>query len=150
MKPSAEQPEENNTLSTSSNNVSVSDISYSPPSEDGAILTRIQRTEIISGPLPHPDLLREYDKIIENAPERIMVMAEKQQDSRIEGEKEDRKAVTRGQWMGLTVIILILGLVTLFVFTGHETAAYILLGIGVATIVTAFLKTNTSKKSDKS
>lgn len=36
-----------------------------------------------SGPLPHPQTLRQYDEVLPGAAERILRMAEKQQDHRI-------------------------------------------------------------------
>ena len=40
-----------------------------------------------SGPLPHPEMLREYAMIVKDAPERIFKMAESQNKHRIEIEK---------------------------------------------------------------
>lgn len=36
----------------------------------------IAKAEITSGPLPHPDLVEKYNKVIPNGAERIMRMAE--------------------------------------------------------------------------
>ena len=149
----------NNTLS--GENLNLSDITYSQATQEGDANATIiaAHTEIHSGPLPPPMVLKEYDQIIHNGAERIMAMDEKQQDSRIEGEKATReinsriadqklKLQRRGQTMALIVVLLILGLVVLFTFTGHETVVYILLGIGLAGVISAFTGLGHKKNSD--
>lgn len=160
MTPVENNPKDSNTLS--SGNINISDISYAQQNSDSntnATIIEATHTEIVSGPLPHPLLLKEYDNIINNGAERIMAMAEKQQQSRIEGEKETReinkhiadkqlKLQSRGQIIALIVILLIFGLVTLFVFTGHEVVAYVLLGIGIASIISVFVGVGGKRKPD--
>lgn len=158
MTPVENNPETNN---ISSGDLEISDVSYAPPMDEGNESTIIAtRTEILSGPLPHPQLLKEYDNIIKDGAERIMVMAEKQQASRIEGERETREAnkhianeqlkiQKRGQIIAAMVICLIMGLVVLFTFTGHEVVAYVLLGIGLASIISAFTGAEIKKRSNK-
>lgn len=49
------------------------------PKQKEELLTTISYYSF-SGPLPHPSLLEEYGNHIENAPERLMRMAEKEQN----------------------------------------------------------------------
>lgn len=42
-----------------------------------------------------------------------------------------------------------MGLVALFTFTGHETVAYVLLGIGIASIISVFTGAEIKKRSNK-
>lgn len=161
MTPAENNSSENNTLS--SGNINISDISYAQQDNvdsNNPTIIATSHTEILSGPLPHPRLLQEYNNVIHDGAERIMIMAEKQQNSRIEGEKETReinrhiadeqlKLQRRGQLIALIVILIILGLVVLFTFTGHETVTYILLGIGLAGIISAFTGVGVKKKSEK-
>lgn len=44
--------------------------------------------ESFSGPMPHPDILRGYKDLIPDAPERILRMAEQEQQHRIEVENK--------------------------------------------------------------
>ncbi len=44
--------------------------------------------ESFSGPIPHPKILQGYQELLPSAPERILSMAEKEQQHRIEMEKE--------------------------------------------------------------
>ena len=62
-----------------------------PTSVEPKPSARPQNNQIIAaqwqGPLPPPAALREFDEIIPNGAERIMVMCEKEQASRIAGER---------------------------------------------------------------
>lgn len=121
------------------------------------VLVAATKTEISSGPLPHPDLVKGYDDIIPNGAERIMQMAEKEQENRFQERKEIRdtnkeiamgklKYVNRGQIMGFILALIMLGLATLFVFTDHEGIAYFLFSIGMVSLVALFLQTFISPK----
>lgn len=121
------------------------------------VVVAATKTEISSGPLPHPDLVKGYDDIIPNGAERIMQMAEKEQENRFQERKEIRDAnkeiamsklkyVNRGQIMGFVLALIMLGLATLFVFTGHEGIAYFLFSIGMVSLVALFLQTFISPK----
>lgn len=121
------------------------------------IIASIMRTDVLSGPLPHPDLLKGYGDIIPNGAERIMQMAEREQDSVLTERRETRNnnreisiyklnLLKRGQNMGFSLAILIIALATLFVFTGHEGIAYLLFSVGIASIVGVFVKTAIDSK----
>ena len=47
----------------------------------------IVQQEVFSGPIPHPRLLAEYEKLQPGSMDRFMKMAEKQQDHRINLER---------------------------------------------------------------
>lgn len=154
-------PEEDNNL-TPSGNVNISGVEYTQDDSRNDTTTstilKASVTEIVSGPLPHPRLLKEYDNVIANGAERIMAMAEKEQDNRIKGDIETREVNSRiafeelqikraGQGIALMIILLIFGLVVLFTFTGHEAVAIGLLAIGIAGIISAFMGLGNNKKS---
>lgn len=110
---------------------------------ENIIMSRIT-TEITSGPLPHPDLLIKYNKAIPDGAERIMKMAEKEQDKRIERQNNAIKANIstrkRGQIMAFILSLLVLGLFILLVFTGHTTEAYVIVGAGFLSVIGLFLE----------
>lgn len=124
----------------------IDDVVYSPTSPTDApstvVMSAIQ-TEITSGPLPHPTLLRGYDEIIPNGAERIMKMAETEQANRLSRQeqslKSNIKSRNRGQIMAFTLALLILGIFVLMVFTGNSTSAYVILGTGCLSIIGLFL-----------
>lgn len=117
------------------------------------------KQESFSGPIPHPDLLQGYENIKEGFAERIVRMAEKEQEHRFEHENSqsacDKMLIEatasdskRGQNYALIITILFLiGAVTLALY-GHDTVASILGGGTLAAIVTVFItgKNGNSKK----
>ena len=62
------------------------------------------------GPIPPPDMLKQYDKIIPNGADRILTMAEKQGAHRIEMEKiiihDAEKRANSGQIISAFVMII--------------------------------------------
>lgn len=106
-----------------------------------------------SGPLPHPDVLVGYEKIDPTFPERIMKMAEANNDASIQHEKSlierSLKNERRGQWLAffLGVLGLIVGVVlSLLGFSSAAIAAIIgsLAPILIASINSVGNKSNKS------
>lgn len=103
---------------------------------------------ISSGPLPTPDILKEYDVALPGAAERIMIMAEKEQEHRHNFDNKCRETDSRDSLLGI-VFALILGLGTLvagaFIAVKIPSAAGAIAGTvmgisGIASIVATFLK----------
>lgn len=94
------------------------------------------QTKFYSGPLPDPETLQAYTKLIRNGGERIMVMAEKEQQKRhFQKLYVDRRMLNQsfaGQLMGFILcIIAICGGIYLSKI-GKDTA-------GIAAIITALV-----------
>lgn len=103
----------------------------------------LSRTEEHSGPLPSPDYLERYDKIIPNGGERIMQMAEKQQNHRIKIENkvitsQSRQSVL-GQIFGFILGIAGLASSTYLALNGQTTVAGIIGGTTVVGLVSVFV-----------
>lgn len=103
---------------------------------------------ISSGPLPTPDVLKEYDVALPGAAERIMIMAEKEQEHRHNFDNKCRETDSRDSLLGI-VFALILGLGTMvagaFIALKIPSAAGAISGTimgisGIASIVATFLK----------
>lgn len=103
---------------------------------------------ISSGPLPTPDVLKEYDVALPGAAERIMIMAEKEQEHRHNFDNKCRETDSRDSLLGI-VFALILGLGTLvagvFIALKIPSATGAISGTvmgisGIASIVATFLK----------
>lgn len=102
----------------------------------------MQRVHI--GPLPDPETLREYSALIPNGAERIMAMAEKQQDHRISLEKKVISGQILqsniGQFLAFFIGIAALSAATYCSVNGHEFTG-VALGVGGLTgLVTAFIQ----------
>ena len=70
-----------------------------------------------AGALPRPEDFAKYAEVVPDAPERILRMAEKEQEHRISLEQQivpaDNKAGARGQWLGAIISLVALGLAVL-------------------------------------
>lgn len=52
-------------------------------------LLTVQKQELFQGPIPHPDLLKKYDEVVLGAAERILRLAEEEQQHRHEMDLND-------------------------------------------------------------
>lgn len=106
--------------------------------------------ESFSGPMPHPDILREYKDLISDAPERILQMAEQEQQHRMAVERamleqnakniaEAAKANMRSQMFAfmLTLFLIVAG-VTLTVL-GFVAVGLTIFGTTIIGVVTVFI-----------
>ena len=64
-----------------------------PPSQSDSQRIELSRTsvEYTTGPIPSPDAFQQYDEILPGAADRILEMAEKQSDHRMEWEQRALK-----------------------------------------------------------
>ena len=118
----------------------VNDILKDLPEEKRNIILStmlaIEEERSFSGPLPPPEYFEAYGKTLEGSPDRILTMAEKQVDHRIELEntivKKKFSQSTLGQILA-TMLILAFGYIAYnLAMHGHDTAA---IAIGVTTVV---------------
>ena len=113
------------------------------------------------GPLPHPDLSRQYEDLLEGSFERILVMAEKEQAARLQLESQQHQdTVSRdkqlyeaaaeyhrqdlasrskreyaGMWLGFLLAAGVLLIAAMVIFTGRSLEAGIVLIIGDAVVI---------------
>ncbi len=83
-------------------------------------LRAVVRAEIqmsFQGPIPPPEILAKYNDAVEGAADRIIGMAERQQEHRIELEKTVVKGDQRRSWGGLIAGVLVT--VVAFAFAGY-------------------------------
>lgn len=103
----------------------------------------IQKASSFSGPIPPPEILKGYNEVLENGAERIIIMAEKQSEHRMQLEnhaiKEQLKQSRRGQNFGFTMGIIGLALATILSLTGHETVAGIFGGTTIVGLTAVFV-----------
>ncbi len=92
-------------------------------------------TKYSSGPLPTPEDFAAYGEVLENAPERILTMAEKSADARNEAQTSYAKShVIRQHYIGIATLILpivTLGIAGLLFWQENLVALFpLILGIG--------------------
>jgi uncharacterized membrane protein len=95
------------------------------------------------GPLPPPEIIRQYNEIIPNGADRIMKMAEAEQSHR---HTVDQKVVnslsdenTRGQWFAFLLAISVLGIAAYLFSIDKDGAAVALVTADFLVIAGSFI-----------
>lgn len=114
------------------------------------ILKSVSVSMMHSGPLPDPQSLSSYDQLIPNGADRIMKMAEKQQDHRM---KIERTAIGRqtfqsfmGQIFGFLIGLAGIGSGTFLAYNGFTTVGTVIAGGTVVSLVSVFVIGRKSRK----
>jgi len=96
-----------------------------------------------SGPLPDAETLIQYNSVISNGADRIMAMAEKQQDHRINIESKvitsQNKQSGLGQIFGLIIGLFGISCGTFLAYSGETTVGGIIAGGTVVSLVSVFV-----------
>lgn len=97
------------------------------------------------GPLPPPSTLAEFNAIIPNGAERIMRMAEIEQEGRIKFDSDnlrnDGLAVRRGQYLSFVIVMASLAAATYTAYIGaHWAVSCALVGVPILNTVKAIVK----------
>lgn len=96
-----------------------------------------------SGPLPHPAALQGYKQVLEDAPERILKMAETEAANRQHIErwivKGDVIRSIVGVLCAFTMGVLTLCLGAYLVLQNHDVAGTLFAGAGLTSLVSAFI-----------
>lgn len=115
-------------------------------------LIAIQIASYFKGPLPPPDILRQYNDIVKDGAERIFNRYEAQSSHRMQLEdhavKEELKQSSRGQLFGFVISIFGLGLAGLLAYLGHEAIAGIIGGSTIVSLATVFVVGKYFQKQD--
>lgn len=110
-------------------------------SEQNPVVSLVRQD--FAGPLPHPSILAGYNQVLPGSAERILVMAEKQLDHRINTESliahEQMKQSSRGQHYALFVCTLALAISATLAMTGHEVTAAVIGGLDLIGLATVFV-----------
>lgn len=120
-----------------------------PEEKKKSLLTIFRQSSSFSGPVPHPSILKEYKKIVPDAPERIFQWVEKETNHRIEKEKFRQKSELRGQLFGFIFGIFLTIAAIYCLSEDHETTANIIFGSLITSVIGIFVITRFSHKSDK-
>lgn len=120
--------------------------------ELAARITGVVRSERFIGPIPHPRHLAEYERVLPGSADRLMTMAEKDQNHRHACDNTIIKAETdfmsRGQIFAMAALVLMLIFTAVFVLTGHEVAGGLVGGATLISVVLAFLNRRQGKPTD--
>lgn len=127
-------------------------LSLPPDKRQQATRVLIQVTRTHSGPIPSADALAQYGLVLENAPDRILRMAEKQADHRMELEKSTiRRQLNQsgiGQILAFLVSLSCLGASSWLAYEGHDAVAGVIGGTTVVGLVSVFIYGKVSQQKD--
>ena len=116
-------------------------------------IERVERRLEYSGPLPHPEILGGYEKVLPGSADRILKMAEKQQDHRISNENKLVDAENQSRLLGLVAGFLIatlgLGGAVYLGYNGKTWESGIMSGGTLVGLVTVFVKGSSNNNQEK-
>lgn len=125
--------------------------SIDPDKRNVIVSAMVEMRQTFSGPLPRPADFKAYKEVLSNAPERILLMAEKQQQHRIDSEERIIKADIResifGQVFAVLLVVLFLAVAVYLGINGHDWLAGIVATLS-ATISTIFYLKSTPSNKD--
>lgn len=117
-----------------------------------AIISIVER-KTFSGPLPAPEDFAAYKNVVPDAPERILAMAEKQQQHRIDTERKivdsNIKSSLRGQVLGAIMAIICLLCCVYLGIHGHDVLAGSIVAIIVSVVTIFALRKRSDQKKEK-
>jgi uncharacterized membrane protein len=103
----------------------------------------IAAAESWSGPLPPPSALQQYENAIPGSAERMLVMAERQEEHRINIEKTQVTGELRRSYWGLAagfvLSALVIGGGIFLVATGHDWAGATMIGLNLVGLASVFV-----------
>lgn len=103
----------------------------------------LERSSLHSGPLPHPELLQQYEQVQPGFAERIVSMTEKEGEHRRDINRtfvrRSFNAARLGMWFGLSSVLAVVSLCFYCLYLGHaKEAATIAVGV-LASLATVFV-----------
>ncbi len=117
-----------------------------------AVITKISFSHPRRGPLPNPQELADYDKVIPGSAERILAASEKQAKHRIALEQQTVAAQNlqsgRGQLYGFVIAIVCLVFAFITIIAGHDVAGTIMGSIDLVALVTVFVLGKASQRAN--
>lgn len=103
----------------------------------------IMQKASFSGPLPPPSILGDYNNVLEGSAERIMSLAEKEQEHRHYVEKKALNGHVnldrRGQYLGFSVATFALGCATFLIANDYVISGTIIGSLDIVALVGVFV-----------
>lgn len=110
---------------------------------------KIQQTSF-SGPLPPPEILAGYDKVVNGAAERIIRMAEKEMEHRHKNEDITEKNLIRTTYISIFFaflsVLILCGIVFYALYKGYATVAGVIATGAIATVAGVFISHKMKKQ----
>jgi uncharacterized membrane protein len=123
----------------------------------------IQQFSAVSGPLPSSEEFGAYENKLPGTGNRIVTMAEKEQDHRhqhvdkiteahIQNAKGTLRNVIRGQWLAISGVVVVSALCGYLAYLGHaeeagQTARYVIVALAAVFLGNKFISSKSESKS---
>lgn len=105
------------------------------------------------GPIPPPEIFRQYGEVVPDAPERILKVFEQDSQHVREMKKlaliNESKKVCRAQWMAFVIMLAAIGLTAISIIYGKNIAPGVITGLATLFIALKVLFVG-SKNNDSS
>lgn len=106
-----------------------------------------------SGPLPPAEQLRAYEQVLPGSPDRILRMAERQQEHRLALESITvREAANRSWWglrLGFVITLLVVGVGAAAIFTGRSLAGFGVILADLAVLAGVFVYGRAEQRKER-
>ncbi len=126
-------------------------LSKVPEDIRGQVLTIIKEQSFFSGPLPPPELFKQYEEILPGSANRIMEMAEKEQDIRKENITSLISIGRLQIWGSMAIsLVLILGFIGAGIYCakiGQPIVGGVLGGLGIVPMIMRIIELLTRKEN---
>jgi uncharacterized membrane protein len=125
----------------------------SPSHSSRVVQTATTAAVQFQGPLPHPQLLEGYEKIVPGSAERILKMAEEQQTHRHGMERQALQVESRNSFAGI-ICAFVIGIVTvvcgsLVAYSGVQWQGYAISGTGLVSLVGTFIYGTRARRKER-
>ena len=118
------------------------------------LLQKIETIEkYFQGPLPPPEILAEYDKLMPGCAKEIIGLFTKQANHRMDLEKTVVKGDSKRAYLGIgcafIISLVVIWLSYTLIIKGHGIAGAILGGLDLATLAGVFIYGTTSRRKER-
>lgn len=116
-----------------------------------AIITQVKAATVFTGPLPHPQILAQYEQLSPGFANRVFEFAERQQKHRFELENyaipESIKNNKLGQIFAFIIALIVLGVIVYLASKGMEFATVAMALVLGGGVVTTFISGKTNQQN---
>ena len=95
--------------------------------------------EAWSGPLPHPDTLERYEKLIPGSADRLLAAFERQVAHRHSMDKREARRLDWGLLAAFLVVTMIIAAGSTLIFLGHDWAGAGMIGVNIVGLAAVFI-----------
>ena len=102
--------------------------------------------EAWSGPLPHPDTLERYEKLIPGSADRLLAAFERQVAHRHNMDNREARRLDWGLLAAFLVVTMIIAAGSTLIFLGHDWAGAGMIGVNIVGLAAVFISGASRRK----